>query len=630
MQLNRYVEMTNRIRELSSPLLESISNAEEYRVRLLENFRKIGDIARSNNTILDEIYYPLLDTEIPLPDEVVEDMRDFADAMINAYTLENLDLPMMYKQAGKMLADAKAKGETAGIIRALDEFITAAYAMTNITVRLLPYFDVGLQYRKEGIQAAQEIISYLEPERFLTLPDAASRESVLIISRYIAAFFGAPMEDETTQDRQHNLDMLKRSLALCDDPFYREHAPEYDWDYHRFRALEYISRQSECNNLHAYDREQLLYIRDISLAFATFMDIHRERFSQYVSDRMMTLSSLRNDYLCGMTPLETYKRQLRDLMEQDAEDPSLTNRLNQYFVIPVEYIRVLDPDHLSEDEKSYLASFYKRIIVAMHQLRKKSISYMLSYVSDVLSDFIEVEGGMTFEDMALSLMVALHPPTYVHTLSVSDFAACIASHAIERMPECFIGFMGLKTAEEVLSRREEILDFTLHAARCHDVGKLFITETIIMYGRTLYRSEFELIRAHPEIGGRQLEKHASTRKYAPIALGHHRWYDDSNGYPPDFRLQDCEDRTVIDIVTVADCMDAATDAVGRSYKDGKTLDDFLEELRAGSGTRYAPYLVELLSVPEVKEDLDRLLVTCRDENYRKAFHLLEELERQEA
>ena len=39
-RLNRYVKMANRVRELSSPLLTGLSNAEEYRVHLLEELEQ--------------------------------------------------------------------------------------------------------------------------------------------------------------------------------------------------------------------------------------------------------------------------------------------------------------------------------------------------------------------------------------------------------------------------------------------------------------------------------------------------------------------------------------------------------------------------------------------------------------
>lgn len=72
----------------------------------------------------------------------------------------------------------------------------------------------------------------------------------------------------------------------------------------------------------------------------------------------------------------------------------------------------------------------------------------------------------------------------------------------------------------------------------------------------------------------------------------------------------------------ADCLDAATDTNGRSYNRGKTMDDFLGELKEGSGTRYAPWLVELVSKEEVRADLTFLLEDGREKNYYNTYHLL--------
>ena len=70
-------------------------------------------------------------------------------------------------------------------------------------------------------------------------------------------------------------------------------------------------------------------------------------------------------------------------------------------------------------------------------------------------------------------------------------------------------------------------------------------------------------------GAELLTGHNSTAAYADVAKGHHLWYDCSRGYPYDFNTFDSPVKTIIDIVAVADCMDAATDSVGRSYNNGK-------------------------------------------------------------
>ena len=78
----------------------------------------------------------------------------------------------------------------------------------------------------------------------------------------------------------------------------------------------------------------------------------------------------------------------------------------------------------------------------------------------------------------------------------------------------------------------------------------------------------------------------------------------------------------MDIVACADCLDAATDSIGRSYKQGKTLDDFIEELKEGCGTRYAPFLLELFEDESVYNELNSILNSGRDEKYRHTYTIL--------
>ena len=81
-------------------------------------------------------------------------------------------------------------------------------------------------------------------------------------------------------------------------------------------------------------------------------------------------------------------------------------------------------------------------------------------------------------------------------------------------------------------------------------------------------------------------------------------------------------RTIMNIVQCADCLDAATDTVGRSYNKGKKIDDFVSELREGAGTRYAPWLADLFEKKEVRADIKYLLSEGRMRNYRETYSLL--------
>ena len=124
-----------------------------------------------------------------------------------------------------------------------------------------------------------------------------------------------------------------------------------------------------------------------------------------------------------------------------------------------------------------------------------------------------------------------------------------------------------------------------------------------------------------------LSQNKSTAEYADMAMGHHKWFNDEEGYPEDFEMAKSPYKTIVAIVACADCMDAATDFVGRSYKSGKTLSEFLNEMEENSGTRYAPFITELLKDEEVRIEIEDVLSKWRNENYRKAYLLLKKSNR---
>ena len=44
-----------------------------------------------------------------------------------------------------------------------------------------------------------------------------------------------------------------------------------------------------------------------------------------------------------------------------------------------------------------------------------TFSFMLEYLSHFMERFVEIPEGISYEEMMLNLLAALHPPTYVHT-----------------------------------------------------------------------------------------------------------------------------------------------------------------------------------------------------------------------
>lgn len=625
-ELSKYIDRAKRILILSSPKLDEIRNEEDYRKHLLESFTEIGKLGQENIETLEKYFLPLLESDRKLTDDDVDLLRTFSSMLIDTTSMENFDLPLIYLQAEKLLEAAEESGDIRDKILAADNMVIASYMMINITIRLYPDFDDCFKYRDIGLKAANTLLEYLDHDKFLTLPDDECREKVLINSRYIRCLFewddGKFSREETNRE---DLKILKRALEIANDPFYRQNAPAYDWNIHIFRTLQYLSDFTEDNNKHEFTPDQLEEIYGYSKQLVEFLDEHPELEGGCPKIEQKFYLA-RNSYLSGHSSIEDYRNELLQIMEERDKHDFTARGMFVSLTAPLEYILSLDRANLTPDQENVIRRIYIDIAsYAYHMPKTGVLSFMLTFLSDLLKNFIEVPGGMPFRSMCRRIIAAMHPPTYVHSLNVAEIAKFLGGELLRKHPELFCGIYGAENPEIVLSMQEEIEDFIYDSALLHDIGKLFIIETILTYGRRLVVTEKGFIYTHTKVGASLLKRFPQTSEFADIALAHHRWYDDSQGYPEDFRISDSRYRTIIGLVQASDCIDAATDRIGRSYKGGLSLASVIDELREGSGTQYAPFVVELLDDPAVTAKLHKILTEGRDENYRQTYHLLKVL-----
>ena len=183
----------------------------------------------------------------------------------------------------------------------------------------------------------------------------------------------------------------------------------------------------------------------------------------------------------------------------------------------------------------------------------------------------------------------------------------------DRQPERFAGLLGTGNPAEIWRRKPEIEQIVRNAGLFHDLGKLMCLETVTVYNRRLFDTEFDIIRNHPMGGYQMLLGDPLTEMYAQSALMHHRFYDGTRGYPdlPENFVRNPNLDVLTDLITVADSMDAATDYIGRSYSDGISFEKLVEEYQAGYNTRYAGYVVDLLDDPVLIGQLREILDTGR-------------------
>jgi len=136
--------------------------------------------------------------------------------------------------------------------------------------------------------------------------------------------------------------------------------------------------------------------------------------------------------------------------------------------------------------------------------------------------------------------------------------------------------------------RDEAETFEL-AAPLHDIGKIGISDQILLKPGKLDEHEWFVMQRHPVIGHEILKGSASkyVRMGALIALGHHEKYDGS-GYPNG--LEGDHIALCARVVAVADVYDALTSV--RPYKKAWSSEDAFEYLRTQRRKHFDPQLVD--------------------------------------
>jgi putative two-component system response regulator len=151
-----------------------------------------------------------------------------------------------------------------------------------------------------------------------------------------------------------------------------------------------------------------------------------------------------------------------------------------------------------------------------------------------------------------------------------------------------VGELAARIAEEMGQSTAEVEQIRV-AARLHDIGKIGLSDSILMKPGKLAPAEFLAQEKHTLIGANILagSRFPILRLAEQIALTHHESWDGS-GYPRGLSGQEIP--LCGRITAVADVFDALTHK--RAYKAAWRLDDAVDEIKHQSGTKFDPGVVK--------------------------------------
>ena len=127
------------------------------------------------------------------------------------------------------------------------------------------------------------------------------------------------------------------------------------------------------------------------------------------------------------------------------------------------------------------------------------------------------------------------------------------------------------------------------AAALHDLGKIGISEKILLKPTKLTKDEFEQVKKHPQIGADIIRPIHFLHDIIPLMLYHHEWWD-GKGYPVGLKGEEIP--IGARIIAIADAYHALTS--DRPYRKAYQKKEAVNIIKEGSGTQFEPNLVNIL------------------------------------
>ena len=261
----------------------------------------------------------------------------------------------------------------------------------------------------------------------------------------------------------------------------------------------------------------------------------------------------------------------------------------------LEMLEYMDVDHADKNRiragllyelKLYISSIPREC--QCKEYLDQALYHMLFDIVPFIDD--EEQAIELIDTMVISRQLA----TLIHTVMTAKLSSLITEAIVDRKPELFLSALPTDDPAVVQDRKNELVRESYNTAKLHDIGKILISNIVNMQIRHLSENEFSYIKYHPKWSHDILVRNSKLRRYADAALGHHRSFDGKSGYPMEFDNTASGKKIFIDILTIADCMDAATDMLGRNYAEGKTFDTVISEMHEMAGTMYNPEIVSLM------------------------------------
>jgi HD-GYP domain-containing protein (c-di-GMP phosphodiesterase class II) len=588
-QFKKYIANQNKLGSLKGEYIKASLSGEQ----IIDKMRDVAQIQRilyaENQTILKDSYYSIIDEPTLMTMEKFIEIQEFAVEL--SRFLEQKDTGIAYEIHSELLKFAKKFNDP------------------NLIIQESYYKGLVLLYLSETIYLEEEIESFGVVETYITEYTNLSKETRIIFNKAYGNYFLTFAKKRTTEYR--------KCISIAKDIINFYHRPDVmalDLDFPFYR-WEKVTKRNVATFVDLFESGIGLDPDIVDFVYNCAKDIYDSYLNGVKTSSLPVSSIYRQYYLAqyykGIITLKELCDKIKALIFFDPKKKYSTESRTRMMNVSAAYIYYLkklgDTEEINKEIEKVLKD--SEDYSAKMPVLQSTNSSVSDFINSAMKGFTQDE----VFDQVLDLTAYRHFPTYVHINIVSIIATKLCEFAIKYCPEIFVGYFDINSEDEVIDKKDFLLDTIKKCGLIHDLGKFYVADYIFNFGRKLTEKEYKIIQSHVTRGYELISNSVLSLYCKEAVLYHHKFYDGNGGYPEEVDNTNIKSKPLVDILSISDSIEAATDQLGRPYASVKTLDDLIKEFEKEAGSRYSPYLVILIKKEEVKKAIEQIIIHDRQD-----------------
>lgn len=554
----QYIRDLRVVRSISRPSFPEGKAPAAVLDEIQTNALRCNALMRQNEALLAQFVYDC--DPASLTEEDIQGLSAFAGRLFNYANSE--DMGVAFKVHQLLLAAARSREDVPMIVREL--------YYTGITLHYMNVRDeaTGINLLGDAIQ-----VYFTEAAEYMSRYEQLDRNTRQYLIRCVGNT-RLGMSRGTHAESCRYLERFRLAMDIIQSAHYHALDPEFPWESYIYSM--HMDRMTLLTHLRQEEDPEVA--RQV-LESAEYIWGHKKKYKGQdarLQNWRVPYFYAAARYHAGVGSLEDVVKILLESAGSVAQDDYSAEAINRKLVLAA-YLSVYAERLDEAGAQRYRATVEQVRRSAYQYLEQMPASQYPRVVNSAAWELskISTSSDETANRRMLGSILAGHKPTYVHSLMVAELTRALLHRQIETRPETLVG----------------LLD-----------------------------EEFFCIQSHPRTGADILNRMGCGRTLALAALYHHCYYNGKGGYPNDVPSCPPEIKGIVDALSVADSLDAATDNIGRCYNLAKPFRTLLEELRVQSGTRYAPNVVALFKDERFCQQLAENTDAERKRVYLQVYH----------